>query len=140
MHAWAEAKPKLVVIADHTHRPVFMSQSLLRLLQQQVAALHQRLQTGPSAPVPEEIEEWQRLLEWAEARDSTPLQVSTATTRPPKPCYFNSGCCCFCDGEVTGIEIVGGAIRLVRWPNHRAAPVAQVVFTADLGEVLARCS
>src|SRR2546426_434332 len=45
MHAWAEAKPKLVLIAGHTHRPVFMSQSLLRLLQRQVAALHQRLPT-----------------------------------------------------------------------------------------------
>ncbi len=31
------------------------------------------------------------------------------------PCYFNSGCCCFDDGDITGIEIAGGFIRLVKW-------------------------
>ncbi len=32
-----------------------------------------------------------------------------------KPSYFNSGCCCFSDGDLTGIEIEGGFIRLVKW-------------------------
>ena len=27
MYAWADAQPKLVVIAGHTHRPVFMGSS-----------------------------------------------------------------------------------------------------------------
>ncbi len=32
-----------------------------------------------------------------------------------KPCYFNSGCCCYPDGDITGIEIAHAEIRLVRW-------------------------
>src|SRR5690606_16075169 len=32
-----------------------------------------------------------------------------------KPVYFNTGCCCFADGDITGIEISDGYIRLVEW-------------------------
>ena len=32
-----------------------------------------------------------------------------------KPVYFNSGCCCFNDGDITGIEIADGFIRLIKW-------------------------
>ncbi len=135
MWAWAAAKSKVVLVAGHTHRPVFMSQSLFLLLQQRVTVLRQ--QQGPNAPPPHEIERWQSLLEWAQLRDTLPLQLSTATAPAPRPCYFNSGCCCFCDGEVTGIEIVEGQIRLVRWP--KAAPAAEVLFAEDLTNILARC-
>lgn len=34
-----------------------------------------------------------------------------------KPSYFNTGCCCFDDGDITGIEISGGFIRLIKWQN-----------------------
>ena len=32
-----------------------------------------------------------------------------------KPSYFNSGCCCYNDGDITGIEISGDHIRLIKW-------------------------
>jgi predicted phosphodiesterase len=32
-----------------------------------------------------------------------------------KPSYFNTGCCCFDDGDITGIEIEDGFIRLIKW-------------------------
>jgi hypothetical protein len=31
------------------------------------------------------------------------------------PSYFNTGCCCFDDGDITGIERAEGFIRLVKW-------------------------
>ena len=31
------------------------------------------------------------------------------------PSYFNSGCCCFEDGDITLLEIEDGSIRLVKW-------------------------
>ncbi|MEO6583704.1 MAG: metallophosphoesterase [Ferruginibacter sp.] len=34
------------------------------------------------------------------------------------PSYFNTGCCCFNDGDITGIEITGGKIRLIKWFNE----------------------
>ena len=35
------------------------------------------------------------------------------------PSYFNSGCCCFDDGDITGIEIADEWIRLIKWKNTR---------------------
>ena len=32
-----------------------------------------------------------------------------------KPSYFNTGCCCFDDGDITGIEIESGFIHLIKW-------------------------
>lgn len=34
------------------------------------------------------------------------------------PNYFNTGCCCYNDGDITGIEITDGKIRLVKWYNE----------------------
>ena len=38
-----------------------------------------------------------------------------------KPVYFNSGCCCFSDGDITGIEIADGSIRLIKWKESDQA-------------------
>ena len=35
------------------------------------------------------------------------------------PSYFNSGCCCFRDGDITGIEITHEKISLVKWNIHK---------------------
>jgi len=32
-----------------------------------------------------------------------------------RPTYFNSGCCCYSDGDITGIEIFDGEIKLIKW-------------------------
>jgi predicted phosphodiesterase len=37
------------------------------------------------------------------------------TTTKVRPTYFNSGCCCFSDGDITGIEISDGKIALIKW-------------------------
>jgi hypothetical protein len=34
------------------------------------------------------------------------------------PCYFNTGCCCFPDRDVTCLEISGQEIRLIRWLDN----------------------
>jgi hypothetical protein len=39
-----------------------------------------------------------------------------------KSCYFNSGCCCFNDGDITGIEIENGLIRLIKWHAKEGTP------------------
>jgi hypothetical protein len=49
-----------------------------------------------------------------------------------KPGYFNTGCCCFDDGDITGIEIVDGAINLVKWESVDGIPVRQVLETTSL--------
>lgn len=41
--------------------------------------------------------------------------IAGTRTRKLKPTYFNSGCCCYNDADITGIEIANGKISLIRW-------------------------
>ena len=43
------------------------------------------------------------------------------------PCYFNSGCCCFDDGDITGIEIADGYIRLIKWYDEENSSIRKVL-------------
>ncbi len=54
-----------------------------------------------------------------------------------KPCYFNTGCCCYADGDITGLELAEGEIRLVRWPDDAGRPRPKILATASLKDVLA---
>jgi hypothetical protein len=87
---------------------------------------------------PEAAERVRRLraeLEWVRAEEN---QASADRVVPMAgPYYFNSGCCCFVDGHITGIEIDGGEIRLVRWPDASGEPAPSVLERADLRDVFA---
>ncbi|MEP6927342.1 MAG: metallophosphoesterase [Ginsengibacter sp.] len=41
--------------------------------------------------------------------------TAKAEQRKLKPSYFNGGCCCYNDDDITGIEIADGKISLVKW-------------------------
>ena len=49
-----------------------------------------------------------------------------------KPSYFNSGCCCFDDGDITGIEISDGFIRLVKWYDEEHGSKKMVLEEIDI--------
>ncbi len=114
MLAWAaqRSSDRVVLIAGHTHRPVFW-------------------RGAPPAPDdPDDLE--RRLAELRASGTATPdelgglrLRVEAllaesrrheTLARPVHPpCYFNTGCCSFGDGDITGLEIADEEIRLVRW-------------------------
>ena len=52
-----------------------------------------------------------------------------------RPSYFNTGCCCFNDGDITGIEIEGGYIRLIKWQSKKDAPKREVLEEIKLNEL-----
>ena len=52
-----------------------------------------------------------------------------------KPSYFNSGCCCFIDGDITGIEIENGKIRLIKWTSRDEIPQRQLLEEIPLEEL-----
>jgi hypothetical protein len=55
-----------------------------------------------------------------------------------KPTYFNSGCCCFSDGDITGIEIGDGKIRLIKWEyDKNNEPQRQVLEESLLSDIIA---
>jgi len=136
MYAWAAQQQKLILIAGHTHSPVFKSQSHETLINNAIAEWERR---PPQSEALQEELGWllvQR--EWVRAQDpDVPPQETFALME--KPCYFNTGCCCYADGDVTGIEIVEGKIRLVRWPDKAHRPRPYILAEADLREVLSTC-
>jgi predicted phosphodiesterase len=103
MAQWA-AEHRRVLISGHTHLPVFFGSSKEPVVPP--------VPPGGTGPVDEAL----RLARqrWAEAER---LRVSLQQpTDLRTPCYFNTGCCSFGDGDITGIEIRDGSIGLVRWP------------------------
>jgi Calcineurin-like phosphoesterase len=115
MYEWARTHPsRVVLVAGHTHRPVFA---------------HSLPDPPPTRPIDQLVAELERArgagertlagalhaeLEFArtnQRRDVRAVELSL-------PCYFNTGCCSFPDGDVTGLEIADRQIRLVRWPGN----------------------
>jgi hypothetical protein len=138
MHSWAKGRVlggspanRPVLIAGHTHHPVFPG-------------------SRPARPVPGDAAELRaRLAEATDAAASAELRaelelVEAILREPPfdppdddPPCYFNTGCCSFPDRDVTCVEISGeqladvglkdetdgrGKIRLMRWLDDGGRP------------------
>ena len=115
MYNWAAASKGLVLIAGHTHHPIFPTQYRTEKLNREFETIRE-LGTDP-----DEIDEAQSDLRFAQAQE--------------KPSYFNSGCCCFNDGRITGIEIEGGKIKLLRWPDEIGRPKPEILEVTDLRQV-----
>lgn len=139
MYRWSEKQRKTVLIAGHTHRPVFKSESHAVQIRKSLNKIEDQLAKDPdNAELRAEAAELSARLEWVLAQNQ-----QTARELPPielkKPSYFNTGCCAYADGDITGIEICDGQIRLVRWPDDNDDPRPKILAAADLREVFAAC-
>ena len=104
MYEWSSEQNDLILITGHTHQPVFESMTHLERLYKQLLIARQNGDAAAIDQLQDEIafrrQEYDHVSE-----DYLHL----------KPSYFNSGCCCFSDGDITGIEIEDGEIRLIKW-------------------------
>jgi predicted phosphodiesterase len=135
MYAWAAAQKDTILITGHTHKPVFASQEHLARLQKEWEAAQKSLALTPPDPdAQQKLSEIAARVEWLKSKrkktDSKP-----AFGEESRPCYFNTGCCSFADGDITGLEIVNGAIRLVRWPDDNGNPLPKILQTMNLSEI-----
>jgi predicted phosphodiesterase len=127
MYRWAEKKKGLVLVAGHTHLPVFKSKD-------HIEAIERGLEKARAAGDLKQVAELRAQMELVRARVR---EQSGSDFLMLKPCYFNTGCCSFSDGDVTGIEIAGGQIKLVRWPDNAGDPKPKILAQAVLKEVFA---
>jgi hypothetical protein len=116
MYNWAASVERLILIAGHTHHPIFPIPERTHRLARELEAIREL------SVDPEEVAAAEADLEFAQAQEV--------------PSYFNTGCCCFSDGRITGIEIVKGEIRLARWPDDIGRKKPQILDVADLRDVL----
>jgi len=116
MYEWSCDQHQVVLITGHTHQPVFASRTELEYQRRKEAEALQR--DNP---------------QWAEAINAERQWTNIAGNKydeDPVPSYFNTGCCCFEDGHITGIEIAEGEIRLIRWSDKTRVVIASAPLSS----------
>ncbi len=132
LYGWAARQPHpLILICGHTHHPVFMSTALEQYSRDKLERLR-RENAAPEAIAMANAELHWVLADIDEKRSLLP--------DAPQPCYFNTGCCSYNDGTITGLEIANGQIRLVRWTGGRGRPERLVTREALLEQTLTKCA
>lgn len=130
LYRWASKQPKLILIAGHTHRPVWGSVTHLEKLISQLQAMQA---TSPADRPPDFAEQVARLKSEIEERQ---LKYPPCTdTLKIKPSYFNTGCCRFEDGDITGIELDGDRIRMVKWGAQAGVIMRSELETTHLASL-----
>lgn len=99
MFHWASSND-CILISGHTHRPIFMSSS-------HMDKLRKRIEETPEIHEKEALEV---KMEEVRALDGESPELDVE-----RPLYFNTGCCSFSDGDITGIELAENEIRLIKW-------------------------
>jgi len=125
MYEWSARQKNILLITGHTHQPVFESLTHLERLYRSLL----QAEKEKDAPRIEEIKKEIGL------REPQFTAVSPDYLKM-KPTYFNSGCCCFSDGDITGIEIENGAIRLIKWTSADHQAKRSVLEEKSLKELI----
>jgi hypothetical protein len=136
------ADQRAAMIAGHTHHPVFPDhpppQPGTGGADELEARLREARSRGAGADELAALRaELERLRALGRRAPYTPPVIDP-------PTYFNTGCCCFPDRDITGLEFADGSVRLIRWlddagearPKELAPPIA----LADLFARLAAAS
>jgi len=103
MYQWSSKHQNVLLITGHTHQPVFKSLTHLE-------ALYEKLENAKKVKDQQTIDQIKKQITKRENSDNKMPDFKGYLDT-----YFNSGCCCFDDGDITGIEIADGCIRLVKW-------------------------
>ncbi|NMM48138.1 metallophosphoesterase family protein [Marinigracilibium pacificum] len=102
----------IIVITGHSHEPVFNSLTYADQLKVDLARFEKKVfEGGMSDEKAVELEEIKKRMATLKKHDATELNPEGHAI----PCYFNSGCCSYSDGRITGIEFADQEIRLVKW-------------------------
>ncbi len=103
MYEWSAAQKQLLLITGHTHQPVFASVTHIEKL---IIQRDKAREAGDEATA----EKLQQQITALHLKGDASMNF-----KGYKDTYFNSGCCCFDDGDITGIEIAEGTISLIKW-------------------------
>ncbi len=138
MYSWAHSQCKngrrLVLIAGHTHLPVFLSTDIAGKIMRELKGLNDRLSktriAGNKMLANDlEMQMVDKNNELLIARSRNSIEEGYAGELP---CFFNTGCCSFSDGDITALELAEGEIRLVRWPDDNGRLTKKLLDRADL--------
>lgn len=125
MYEWSAAQKNLFLITGHTHQPVFESLTYIERLYRQLLFARQNKDETMSESLQKEIQTLK-----FEYTHISPDYLKL------KPTYFNSGCCCFSDGDITGIEIEGNCMRMIKWHMKDGVPTRIILEETPIEELM----
>lgn len=124
MSEWSATQKNLIFISGHTHKPVFASLDHVDMLNKELSLAKEKQDQQKIQSLSAELV--QRENEYA---GKSQVKITAV------PSYFNSGCCCFDDGDITGIEFADGEIRLIKWELENGKSIRKVLEHAPLSYV-----
>jgi predicted phosphodiesterase len=125
MYEWSALQQGLLLITGHTHQPVFESLTHIERLYRQLLFARSVRDESMIRILQAEIER----------RKFTYTEISGDYLKL-LPSYFNTGCCCYNDGDITGIELSEGALRLVKWSCKKEVSRRTILEEAPLEELM----
>lgn len=125
MYQWSSQQKDMLLITGHTHQPVFASLTHLERLYKSFQFAQHQEETAKVLEIQAEIRKREH--------DFAAVAMDYMSM---KPSYFNTGCCCFTDGDMTGIEIDEGCIRLIKWKTQDESPAREVLEEMPLEKLL----
>lgn len=137
MYEWTVEQANLLMIFGHTHKPLWGSKTHVEKIQLELQRLNDSLkdtailhktsvaiikQNAAAYGVSDIIDKMNELLATLKEK----IKEQGACAKPKAiPVIFNTGCCIFEDGDITGIEIDNGQIRLIKWGINRTTKLMQ---------------
>jgi UDP-2,3-diacylglucosamine pyrophosphatase LpxH len=121
MYEWSAQQKNTLLITGHTHQPVFKSLT-------HSERLYKELLEARSASNSQKIQDLETKIH---ALNKKKNKFSNDVLSM-KPTYFNSGCCCFNDGDITGIEITNETISLIKWDNEKGREILETTSFNEL--------
>jgi UDP-2,3-diacylglucosamine pyrophosphatase LpxH len=113
MYEWSALQKNTILITGHTHKPVFASHNHIEKIQRELAEASRKKDM-------DKMQEYSSL---------EPYVLK-------KPSYYNTGCCCFDDGDITVVEIENDCIRLVKWSTILNEPTKLLLQEISLQEII----
>jgi predicted phosphodiesterase len=134
---WAVTHGNFIAVSGHTHRPVCEQWDGVahpQRIARHIAKLERRLRVARgdaqlASQIRVHLNLWKDRFARALVDDRAPQRF--------QPAFLNTGCCCFDEPIVSGIEIADGEIRLVRWIHAAGETTREVLRTMPLLSSLA---
>jgi predicted phosphodiesterase len=124
MYQWSSKRKNMLLITGHTHQPVFKSLTHLELLYEQL----EQAEKGGKVETVQQLKD--QISAFKQTGDRMPDFKGYLDT------YFNTGCCCFDDGDITGIEIEDSCITLIKWKYYnKKESIREVLAGSRLDEL-----
>lgn len=142
-YEWTKDQDDLILIFGHTHRPLWGSSTHIDNLEKQLdkkrkelteiasqnnVSIREIIRKAASFGAIPLIDSIKSIIEKIKKKMS---ESGLCRAPLPLPILFNTGCCIFDDGDITGIELADGQLQLVKWGAEENGSIAREVLESD---------